>query len=138
MGLERVSKTDLPGYTALNSGRMMITTHTGTKAAGRWSCLVGCLLLCLLVARPLVAQPAAPPASAQLDRDVQLLLDNDDQAVAILKQLQAREITNVEYTKRQQDLTKARYDILGHYDRAGQRQLVALYNAAKRDKAIAA
>src|SRR6185436_13614915 len=46
--------------------------------------------------------------------------------------------TNVDYTKQLQELTKARNAILARYDGVGQRDLTALYNAARADIAQAA
>ena len=81
---------------------------------------------------------AAESTDAQKAADVQRLLTNDEDVAALKKQLGAKEISNVDYTKRLQELTKARNDILGQYDRNGQRELVGLYNATKKDIAAAA
>ena len=100
-----------------------------------------CLLLVLLNFAPLLrvqAQTDSGPGDAQLDRDVQRLLANDDDVAALRKQLGAREITNVEYTKQLQVLQAARKEIVQGYDRTGYQKLIGLYNAAKRDKQIAA
>lgn len=85
----------------------------------------------------------APQAIAQADdakrsADVQRLIANDDATAALRQQLAARAISNVDYTKQLQELTKARNAILAAYDRNGQRDLTALYNAAKKDLAQAA
>jgi len=67
-------------------------------------------------------------------QDVQALLANDDTAAALKQQLTAKQITNAVYTKQAQQLAKDRAGILARYDRAGQRDLTALYRAALNDK----
>jgi len=71
-------------------------------------------------------------------QDVQALLANDDAVAALKQQLAAKQITNVEYTPRAQQLAKDRAAILARYDRAGQRDLTARYRAALNDKRAAA
>jgi hypothetical protein len=95
-------------------------------------------LLGLMFVLPLRAQTVTAPSEAQLDHDVQLLLGNDDDFVALKQQLAAKQITNVEYTRQSQTLTAARNEIVKGYDRPGYQRLLALYNAAKRDKQLAA
>lgn len=90
-----------------------------------WLALLGLILLL-----PLQAQ--------NKDRDVQALLSNDDAGAALRQQLAARQITNVEYARQSQELVAARRAILSHYDRQGQRDLTALYNAAAKDRRASA
>ncbi len=80
----------------------------------------------------------AQAKQGSIDRDVQLLLANDEAVAQAQQQLRAKQITNVDYTKRTQELAKERAAILARYDRNGQRELTARYNAAKRDQAAAA
>ena len=86
----------------------------------------------LLLVTGLIA--VAPLQAQNKDRDVQALLANDDAVAALRQQLAAKQLTNVEYTRQAQDLAAARRAILARYDRNGQRELVALYNAAAKDK----
>lgn len=80
---------------------------------------------------------AAVAAVAQnQDRNIQALLANDDAIAAVRQQLASKQITNLEYTRQAQQLGKDRNQILSHYDRAGQRQLITLYRAAAKDKQI--
>lgn len=94
------------------------------------------LLLGILLASCLTV--FAAPDATQQSADVQRLLQNDDDVAALKKQLAAKQISNVDYTRHLQELTKARTDILAAYDRTGQRDLTALYNATKKDLANAA
>ena len=97
-----------------------------------WLWLAAMLLGGLAVPQNAFAAPAVQ------DRDVQLLLQNDEDVAQVKQQLAAKEITRVDYTKRIQELSRARTEILGRYDRTGQRELVALYKAAVRDRQAAA
>lgn len=91
------------------------------------------LLLGMLLA--FGATVTAAPNDAQQSADVQRLIQNDEDVAAVKKQLAAKQISNVDYTRRLQELTKTRNDILSSYDRAAQRNLIALYNATKKDMA---
>jgi hypothetical protein len=99
-----------------------------------------CALLFLLICATWLASICTVTAAddPQKSADVQRLLANDGDVAALKTQLGAKQVSNVDYTKRLQELTKTRNDILAHYDRAGQRDLVALYSAAKKDMAVAA
>jgi hypothetical protein len=84
------------------------------------------------------AEPIPARTDAEKSDDVRLLIANDDAVAKLKQQLGARAITNVDYTKQLQDLTKARTAILARYTPIGQRELTALYNAARADIAQAA
>jgi hypothetical protein len=85
--------------------------------------------------------PVASIKAQNKDSDVQALLANDDAVAVLRQQLAARQLTNLEYTRQAQELAAARRTIMARYDRTGQKELMALYRAAakdKRDAAIAA
>jgi hypothetical protein len=102
----------------------------------RWRYVYLFVLMLATLLAPVGSAKAAD--DAQKSADVERLIANDSDVAALKAQLSAKQISNVDYTKRLQGLTKARNDILAGYDRNGQRELVALYNAAKKDLAVAA
>lgn len=117
------SNVSLGTFTTLPARRSLIAI---------WITAIACLWLAFA---PRVAAQAAAASDAQKSADVRRLLANDDDVVALKQQLASRAISNVDYTKQVQELTKARTAILAAYDRVGQRDLTALYNAAKKDLA---
>lgn len=119
----------------LHSAVAPVATRPLRLAVGAFWFMAAVLLA--FVAAPRVrAQTAA--TDAQKSEDVRLLIANDAAAASLRQQLATRAITNVEYTKQAQELTKARNAILARYDRNAQRDFIALYNAAKADIAQAA
>jgi hypothetical protein len=106
------------------------------SASAMWCITVVAILNLAFVSR--AAEPIAARSDAEKSGDVRLLIANDDAVATLKQQLGARAITNVDYTKQLQELTKARTAILARYNPVGQRDLIALYNAARADIAQAA
>ena len=114
--------------------RLLHRATRGSRLA-LWISAIACLWIAFA---PRSFAQVAAPGDAQKSADVRRLLANDDAVAQLKQQLATRAISNVDYTKQLQDLTKARTEILARYDRVGQRDLTALYNAAKKDVALAA
>src|SRR6185369_11088387 len=107
----------------------------GTRRPVMFTAPFARLALALLL---LLSATVAPLHAQNKNHDVQALLANDDALAALKQQLASKQINNIEYTRQTQQLAKTRNEIVARYDRAGQRELVALYRAAAADKRTAA